>query len=70
MSEDIKQQVLNKLLDSLMIALQVDESTDISGKVQFLVCVRKIIINLKRFCSSKKRLVCREHFLKCTVCRV
>jgi len=69
MSEDIQQQVLNKLRDSLMIALQVDESTDISGKVQLLICVPKIIINLKQFCSSKKRLVCRENFLKCMVCR-
>jgi len=54
MTEDIEQQVLNKLRDSLMITLQVDESTDISEKVQLLVCVLKIRINLKQFCSSKK----------------
>ncbi|KAL4100732.1 hypothetical protein QTP88_020766 [Uroleucon formosanum] len=43
MSEDIEQQVLNKLRDSRMFALQVDESTDISGKVQLLVFVRMVV---------------------------
>lgn len=43
MSEDIEQQVLNKLRDSRMFALQVDESTDISGKAQLLVFVRMVV---------------------------
>ncbi|XP_022160762.1 zinc finger BED domain-containing protein 5-like [Myzus persicae] len=43
MSEDIEQQVLHKLRDSRMFALQVDESTDISGKAQLLVFVRMVV---------------------------
>ncbi|KAL4120074.1 hypothetical protein QTP88_012813 [Uroleucon formosanum] len=43
MSEDIEQQVLNKLSDSHMFALQVDESTDISGKAQLLVFIRMVV---------------------------
>ncbi|XP_025417673.1 protein ZBED8-like [Sipha flava] len=43
MSEDIEQQVLNTLRNSLMFALQVDESTDISGKAQLLVFVRMVV---------------------------
>ncbi|CAI6348387.1 unnamed protein product [Macrosiphum euphorbiae] len=43
MSEDIEQQVLHKLGDSRIFALQVDESTDISGKSQLLVFVRIVV---------------------------
>lgn len=43
MSENIEQQVLKKLHDSLIFALQVDKSTNISGKPQLLVFVRMVV---------------------------
>jgi hypothetical protein len=45
MSEDIEQQVLNKLRNSHIFVLQVDESIDISRKAQLLVFVRMIVNN-------------------------
>lgn len=39
MSEDIKKNAIDKLKKSEFFALQVDESTDISGKAQFLAFI-------------------------------
>ncbi|XP_025417424.1 zinc finger BED domain-containing protein 5-like [Sipha flava] len=40
MSEDIEEQVLQQSCDSPLFALQLDESTDISGQAQLLVFIR------------------------------
>lgn len=39
-SEDIEEQVLQQFHDSPLCALQLDESTDISGQTQLLVFIR------------------------------
>jgi len=54
-SEDIEQQVLNELRDSLIFALQVDESKDISGEAQLLVFVRMAVDDdiRENFCCCK-----------------
>ncbi|KAL4103483.1 hypothetical protein QTP88_018859 [Uroleucon formosanum] len=40
MSEDIEEQVLQQSCDSLLFALRLDESTDISGQAQLLIFIR------------------------------
>lgn len=40
MSEDIEEQVLRQSRDSPLFALQLDESTDISGQAQLLIFIR------------------------------
>jgi len=40
MSEDIEEQVLRQYRDSPLFALQLDESTDISGQAQLLIFIR------------------------------
>ncbi|XP_025407112.1 protein FAM200A-like [Sipha flava] len=54
MSEIIEQQVLNKLRDSHMFALQIDESTNLSGKAQLLVIVRMVVDDISEnyFCCK------------------
>lgn len=43
MSEDIENQVTEHLTSGEIFALQIDESTDISGKAQLLSFIRTII---------------------------
>ena len=56
MSEDVKEQVINKMKASPMFCIQVDESTDVSSCAQLLVFVRYIHLeDIKKeflFCSE------------------
>ncbi|XP_060846365.1 zinc finger BED domain-containing protein 5-like [Rhopalosiphum padi] len=49
MSEDIEEQVLRQSRDSPLFALQLDESTDISGQAQLLIFIRIV---------SKENVLC------------
>jgi hypothetical protein len=55
MSEDVKSQVIANNKDAKLFAIQLDESTDITGKAQ-LLALRKFVCNgdiTEQFLSCK-----------------